>query len=63
METPDFTNELNWLREENARLKEILRAHGIPFEVPYRKNVKAQDSSDSPKIRLTLEEKVNLFQR
>ena len=61
MENQVLANELNRLREENARLKELLKAHGIPFDTPYKNDVKTQKPTEPPPIQLTLEEKVSLF--
>ena len=57
----DLANELNRLREENAQLKELLEAHGIPFEAASQVDLIAHEPSDAPKMQLTLVEKVDLF--
>lgn len=49
--------ELAQLREENARLKELLRKHGIAYETTPSPIVSAQ----RPMPQLSLEEKVALF--
>ena len=56
-----LSNELNRLREENARLKELLEAHGIQFDLPSQNDIKVKEPEISPSRQLTLEEKVNLF--
>lgn len=53
----DIQNELARLREENARLKELLRKHGIAYEASISSIVPTQ----KPIPQLSLEEKVALF--
>lgn len=53
----DIQRELALLREENARLKRLLRKHGIAYEASTSPIVSAQ----KPMPRLSLEEKVMLF--
>ena len=55
--TDDIQNELARLREENARLKELLRKHGIAYEATPSPIVPTQ----KPMPQLSLEEKVTLF--
>ncbi|MCM1067492.1 MAG: DEAD/DEAH box helicase family protein [Muribaculaceae bacterium] len=55
--TDDIQNELTRLREENARLKELLRKHGIAYEATPSPIVPIQ----KPMAQLSLEEKVALF--
>ncbi|WP_289834889.1 DEAD/DEAH box helicase family protein [uncultured Phocaeicola sp.] len=55
--TDDIQKELARLREENARLKELLRKHGIGCEASTSPIVPTQ----KPKPQLSLEEKVALF--
>lgn len=58
----DLTKLLNQLREENAKLEELLLAHGIPFDAYSRPDVKAPEPEEEvPTFQLTLEEKVDLF--
>ena len=62
IEIQDLANELNRLREENARLKELLSAHGIPFYDSSQPDVNITNpKEDAPTLQLTLEEKVDLF--
>lgn len=53
----DIQNELARLREENARLKELLRKHGIAYEASTSPIIPIQ----KPIPQLSLEEKVALF--
>ena len=53
----DIQNELARLREENARLKELLRKHGIAYEAATSPIIPIQ----KPIPQLSLEEKVALF--
>ncbi|MCM1332240.1 MAG: DEAD/DEAH box helicase family protein, partial [Bacteroides sp.] len=55
--TNDIQRELAQLREENARLKGLLRKHGIAYETTPSPIVSAQ----KPMPQLSLEEKVMLF--
>ena len=57
----DLNNELNRLREENARLKELLQTAGIPFDLHPQNDIKAKDPEVAPTAQLSLEEKVDLF--
>ena len=58
----DLANELNRLREENTRLKELLLAQGKHFYASSRPDIKATEpEEDIPVLQLTLEEKVDLF--
>lgn len=55
----DIQRELAQLREENARLKGLLRKHGIGYEASTSPIVSVQ----KPMPQLSLEEKVTLFRR
>lgn len=55
--TNDIQTEIVRLREENARLKELLRKHGIAYEASTSPIVSAQ----KPMSQLSLEEMVALF--
>lgn len=52
----DIQNELAKLREENARLKELLRKYGIAYEATLLPIVTIQDTMP----QLSLEEKLKL---
>ena len=58
-------NELNQLKEENARLKQILQEHHIDYELSDDESIvqvaEEQQVLDRPQPRLSLEEKVALF--
>lgn len=56
---------LHELEEENKRLKSLLAKHGIPFEMCTHDNRTAASKSTeppTPSVRLSLQEKVALFQ-
>lgn len=57
-----MADEVGRLRDENARLRRLLEAHGIPFHVePSRNETPRNETQVAPTIQLTLAEKVNLF--
>jgi len=57
-------DELRWLREENARLKELLTQHGIAWEVPIATApVPATTESAPTPTHFTTDVKIALFRR
>lgn len=57
-------HELRWLREENARLKELLTQHGIAWEEPtISEPVPAPTESTSAPAHFTTDDKIALFRR
>lgn len=48
MHNQDLTTELNSLREENARLKELLQTAGIPFDLYPQNDIKVKDPEVAP---------------
>lgn len=55
-------DELRWLREENARLKELLTQHGIAREDPAIPEPVPTESTSAP-THFTTDDKINLFRR
>lgn len=58
-----YKSELEQLRLENARLKELLRANGIAYEVPTSDKTEKKVYSDIsfPDVHLGKDQRVNLF--
>lgn len=60
---PHESNELQHLREENARLKVLLTNHGIPWEEAHTTDIQSAPAEPTPATQFTTAEKIALFRR